>query len=542
MPPSSQPVIAARFSVRVTAGGPVHGWPSAKRRPSTRDSTERLAVDSSPSGSSWAGNPRKERISMTEVSSRNRWLALMVLCLGVVMIVLDTTIVNVALPSIRTDLGFSETTLVWVVNAYMLTFGGFLLLGGRLGDLYGHRRLFLAGIALFTLASLACGLAQSQAMLVVARAAQGIGGAVVSAVSLSLIMNLFTQPAERARAMGVYGFVCAGGGSIGVLLGGLLTSELNWHWIFLVNLPIGVAVYGLCLWLIPAGGAQARGRLDWAGAATVTLCLVLAVYAVVNGNEAGWTSAQTLGLLAASAVLLACFVAIQSRVPEPLMPLSLFRLRNLATANVVGVLWAAAMFAWFFISALYLQLVLGYTPMQVGLSFLPANLIMAVFSVGLSARFVVRFGLRIPLACGLLLGALGLALFARAPVDGSFVAHVLPGMLLLGLGAGIAFNPVLLAAMSDVDPKHAGLASGVVNTAFMMGGALGLAVLASMAAARTQALAGNGAAAAPALNAGYQLAFAAGAVCALLAAGLGALLLRNSAAVPGREEVTARAG
>lgn len=464
---------------------------------------------------------------MAQTDKRRRWWALVVLCLGVLMIVLDTTIVNVALPSIRTDLGFSETGLVWVVNAYMLTFGGFLLLGGRLGDLYGHRKLFLAGITLFTLASLACGLAQSQAMLVMARAVQGLGGAVVSAVALSLIMNLFTEPGERAKAMGVYGFVCAGGGSIGVLLGGLLTSELNWHWIFLVNLPIGVAVYALCLVLIPRGQGQAGQKLDLGGAVTVTTSLMLAVYAIVNGNEAGWASGQTVGLLAAAGVLLALFLWIESRVASPLMPLALFRLRNVATANMAGVLWAAAMFAWFFISALYMQLVLNYTPLQVGLAFLPANLIMAAFSLGLSAKLVMRFGLRLPLATGLVLAAAGLALFARAPVDGSFLAHVLPGMLLLGLGAGVAFNPVLLAAMSDVDPQDAGLASGVVNTSFMMGGALGLAVLASMAAARTESTLAAGTAQAGALNAGYQLAFAAGALFALLAAGLAAWLLRD---------------
>jgi len=460
--------------------------------------------------------------------NRKRWWALVVLCLGVLMIVLDTTIVNVALPSIRTDLGFTETSLVWVVNAYMLTFGGFLLLGGRLGDLYGHRRLFLIGIVLFTLASLGCGLAQSQVVLIVARAVQGLAGAVVSAVALSLIMNLFTEPAERAKAMGVYGFVCAGGGSIGVLLGGLLTSELNWHWIFLVNLPIGIAVAGLCLVLLPASRGQAGQRLDFGGAVTVTCALMLAVYAVVNGNEAGWGSARTLGLLGAAAVLLAAFLFIESRVAAPLMPLSLFRLRNVATANVAGVLWAAAMFAWFFISALYMQLVLQYTPLQVGLAFLPANLIMAVMSLGLSAKIVLRYGFRGPLAFGLGLAALGLALFARAPADGRFVADVLPGMVLLGLGAGIAFNPMLLAAMSDVDPADSGLASGVVNTSFMMGGALGLAVLASLAAARSTGLQAAGATSAAALNGGYQLAFAVGALFALLAAALGAWLMRNA--------------
>ncbi|WP_054484260.1 MFS transporter, partial [Achromobacter xylosoxidans] len=397
------------------------------------------------------------------IQGRQRWWALMVLCLGVLMIVLDTTIVNVALPSIREDLNFTETSLVWVVNAYMLTFGGFLLLGGRLGDLLGHRRMFLAGLVLFTVASLACGLARGQGLLIAARAAQGLGGAVVSAVSLSLIMNLFTEAGERARAMGVYGFVCAGGGSLGVLLGGLLTSKLSWHWIFLVNIPIGVAVYALCLRLLPAArGAAGGGRLDVAGALTVTASLMLAVYAVVNGNEAGWTSAQSLGLLGAAALLMALFLAIEARVAEPLMPLALFRLRNVATANVVGVLWAAGMFAWFFVSALYMQLVLGYDAMQVGLAFLPANLIMAAFSLGLSAKLVMRFGIRGPLATGLLMAALGLALFARAPVDGHFAADVLPGMLLLGLGAGIAFNPMLLAAMSDVEPSQSGLASGVV--------------------------------------------------------------------------------
>lgn len=462
------------------------------------------------------------------IQGRQRWWALMVLCLGVLMIVLDTTIVNVALPSIREDLHFTETSLVWVVNAYMLTFGGFLLLGGRLGDLLGHRRMFLAGLVLFTLASLACGLARGQGLLIAARAAQGLGGAVVSAVSLSLIMNLFTEAGERARAMGVYGFVCAGGGSLGVLLGGLLTSKLSWHWIFLVNIPIGVAVYALCLRLLPAArGAAGGGKLDVAGALTVTASLMLAVYAVVNGNEAGWTSAQSLGLLGAAALLMALFLAIEARVAEPLMPLALFRLRNVATANVVGVLWAAGMFAWFFVSALYMQLVLGYDAMQVGLAFLPANLIMAAFSLGLSAKLVMRFGIRGPLSTGLLMAALGLALFARAPVDGHFSADVLPGMLLLGLGAGIAFNPMLLAAMSDVEPSQSGLASGVVNTAFMMGGALGLAVLASLAAARTAALAAAGAAPVAALAGGYRATFLAGAVIAAVAAALAAALVRS---------------
>jgi EmrB/QacA subfamily drug resistance transporter len=473
---------------------------------------------------------------MTITDNRTRWLALIVLCLGDLMIVLDTTIVNVALPSIRADLGFSETSLAWVVNAYILTFGGFLLLGGRLGDLFGHRRLFLAGIGLFTVASLGCGLASSQAFLIGARAVQGLGGAVVAVVALSLIMTLFTEPAERAKAMGVIGFVAAGGGSIGVLLGGILTDVLDWHWIFLVNLPVGVVVFILCLRLVPGGGGQAAGgRLDVAGAVTVTTSLMLAVYAIVNGNQEGWTSAQTLGLLATAAVLLALFVGIEARTRSPLMPLGLFKLRNVATANVVGVLWAAAMFAWFFLSALYLQLVLGYSPLQVGLAFLPANLIMAAFSLGLSAKLVLRFGFRTTLATGLSLSAVGLVLFARAPVDGSFVVDVLPSMILLGFGAGVAFNPMLLAAMSDVEPNEAGLASGVVNTSFMMGGALGLAVLASLAASRSDTLLASGDSALGALVGGYHAAFLVASLFAVAGAALSALLLRTRASAPGHE-------
>jgi EmrB/QacA subfamily drug resistance transporter len=453
-----------------------------------------------------------------------RWLALYLLCLGELMIVLDTTVVNVALPSIRASLGFSEATLVWVVNAYMLTYGGFLLLGGRLGDLYGNRRLFLGGLVLFTVASLACGLAGSQGMLVAARAVQGLGGAVVSAVALALIINLFSEPAERAKAMGFYGFVCAGGGSLGVLLGGALTDLLGWHAVFLINLPIGIAVYAFCRAALPADRRQrSKEKLDVAGAFTVTASLMLAIYGIVGGNAAGWRSGQTLGFLGGAVLLLAVFLGIEARAEHPLMPLRLFRVRSVAVSNVLGALWAAAMFAWFFISALYMQQVLGYSAMQVGLAFLPSNLIMAAFSLGLSARMVLRFGLRAPIALGLALAAVGLALFALAPVHGSFAVHVLPGMLLLGLGCGMALNPVLLAAMGDVAESESGLASGIVNTAFMMGGALGLAVLASLATARSDALAA--ALAAPeALTAGYQSAFAVGAVFAAVAAAAAGLL------------------
>jgi EmrB/QacA subfamily drug resistance transporter len=475
----------------------------------------------------------KEEAMSDTTDTRTRWLALYVLCLASLMIVLDVTIVGVALPSIREDLGFSETSLAWVVNGYLLTYGGFLLLGGRLGDLFGHRRLFIAGISTFTLASLACGLATTQWFLVAARSVQGLGGAVASAVSLSLMMGLFTEPAERAKAMGIFGFVASGGGSIGVLLGGILTDALSWHWIFLVNFPIGILVVLLTLRLVPgARPIAAERRLDLGGAITVTASLMLAVYAIVNGNHNGWTSARTLGVLGAAAVLFGAFLAIESRVAAPLVPLRLFKLRNLSTASGVGVLWSGAMFAWFFMAALYLQLVLGYSPLQIGLAFLPGNVIMGALSIGLSAKLVMRYGIRKPLATGLLLASAGLLLLVRAPVDGSFVADVLPSMILLGLGAGMAFNPVLLAAMGDVDPAEAGLASGVVNTSFMMGGAVGLAVLASAAASRTSTLLDAGHSEVAALTGGYHVAFLLGAIFAAAAAVLGATLIREGAAAP----------
>ncbi len=469
------------------------------------------------------------------LSNRTRWLALVILCVGDLMIVVDTTVVNVALPSIRRDLGFSQTSLAWVVNAYMLTFGGFLLLAGRFGDIFGHRRLFLIGTGAFTTASLICGLSTSQGMLIAARAVQGLGGAVVSALAFSLIVVLFTEPSERAKAMGVFGFVMSGGGSIGVLAGGVLTDLVGWHWIFLVNLPIGIAVTAAGLRLLPlvATGAEAQ-RVDVGGAVAITGATVLAVYAIVNGNTAGWTSAQTLGLLGTAVVILVGFVLWEARVPAPLMPLGIFRHRNLSVANVVGMLWAAAMFALFFLSALYLQLVLGYSPLKVGLAFLPGNLIMMAFSLGLSAKLVMRYGFRVPLAFGLTVAALALVWLARAPVHGSFLPDVLPSMILIGIGGGLAFNPVLMAAMSDVEAENSGLASGIANTAFMMGGAIGLAVLASVASARTSHLLAAGHDSLAALTGGYHLAFVIGAVFAVAAGMVGATFLRTrTVAAPG---------
>jgi EmrB/QacA subfamily drug resistance transporter len=443
------------------------------------------------------------------LEARTRWLALYVLCLGDLMIVLDGTIVNVALPTIRDDLGFSQTSLAWVVNAYLLTFGGFLLLGGRLGDLFGQRKLFLIGIGLFTAASLGCGLSTSQEALVTMRAVQGLGGALVSAVAFSLVITLFTETAERAKAMGIFGFVLSGGGVAGVLAGGILTDLLSWHWIFLVNIPVGALVFFLSLRLLPPVPGTAGGRLDIAGAVTVTGALMLAVYAIVNGNDTGWLTAQTLGLLGAAVLLIAVFLLIESRIASPLVPLGIFRNRNLSTANVVGMVLAAGLFAYFFFSALYMQIVLDYTPLEVGLAYLPGTVLWGISSL-YSDRLVMRFGIKPPLLAGLSLMILGLMLFARAPVDGSWAVDILPATLALGLGAGIAFNPILLAAMSDVAPQQAGLASGVVNTAFMMGGALGLAVLASLAQYRTDSLLDSGTDFVAATNAGYHAAFVLG--------------------------------
>lgn len=465
--------------------------------------------------------------------SSARWVALAVVCAGSLMNVLDTTIVGVALPAIRHDLGFSLASLAWVVNAYLLAYGGFLLLGGRLGDLFGHRRLFIAGIAVFTLASLACGLATSQAFLLAARTVQGVAGAFATAAALSVVVSLFGQPAERARAMGVYAMVSAGGGSIGVLAGGILTGLLSWHWIFLVNVPIGAAVLLASLRLLPASQPQTgRGRLDVPGAVLVTAGALLAVYAITGTSQAGWASARTVGTLSGAAVLLAAFAAVESRTAAPLVPLRLLRQRNLTAAAVIGLLWTAAMFACFFLTTLYLQQVLGYSPLQTGLAFLPMNLIMAALSAGATARLVARFGIRPPLVTGLLLVVAGLALLSHAPVGGHFVTDVLPAGILLGTGAGAALPPLLLAATGDLPPGESGLASGVANTAFMLGGALGLAVLAGLAAGRTGHLITGGAGHLAALAGGYHAAYLAGAASATLAALLAACWLRPARSAP----------
>jgi EmrB/QacA subfamily drug resistance transporter len=460
---------------------------------------------------------------------RGRWLALLLVCAAQLMIVLDGTIVNVALPTIEQDLGFSRASLSWVVNAYLLTFGGFLLLGGRAGDIFGRRRVFMGGLALFTLASLLCGFANSQAALVAARALQGLGGAIIAPAALSIIVTTFTEPSERARAMGIWGFVAAGGGTLGVLLGGVLVGTLGWPWIFFVNLPVGVLALVLCRPLLDAGrgsGANVGQGFDLAGAFLITASILAAVYAIVGTETAGWTSARTILIATAATVLLVAFVAVEKRARAPLVPLAAFRSRNLTVSNAVMVLTVAGLIGWFFFSALYLQRVLGYDSLRTGLAFLPATLILGALSYSAAARVVNRFGVKPMLVGGMLLMTLSLVLFALAPVEGRFVPDVLPGMVLLGFGASFAFLTVILASVSGVPEEEAGLASGLVNTSQQLGGALGLAVLASVASSRTEGLLEAGSEPLVALNAGFHAAFLVGAIFVALGAVLAVTLLR----------------
>jgi EmrB/QacA subfamily drug resistance transporter len=451
-------------------------------------------------------------------SDRRRWLALYVLCVGMLMIVLDATIVNVALPSIQDDLGFSQSNLAWVVNAYLIAFGGLLLLAGRIGDLIGQRRVFLIGLAVFTGASLLCAMAQSQGVLIGARFVQGVGGALTSAVILGMIVTMFPEPREQAKAIGVYSFVASAGGSIGLLAGGGLTEAINWHWIFFVNLPIGIATAVFALRLVEGreGIGLSKGA-DIPGALLITSGLMLGVYTILEAGEQGWASAQTLGLGGASVALVAAFVARQARIPNPLMPLHLFRSRNVAGANVVQALFVAGMFGMFFLGALYLQRILGYGALEVGLAFLPVTLVIGTLSLGFSERLNMRFGPRATLIPSLVFIGAGLLLFARTPVEGSYVRDILPVMVFLGLGAGLAFPSLMTLAMSGATQSDSGLASGLVNTTLQVGGAIGLAVLATLATERTDGLLADGASTASALNSGYHLAYLIGAGLVIVA-------------------------
>jgi EmrB/QacA subfamily drug resistance transporter len=435
-----------------------------------------------------------------------RWITLYVLCVGMLMIVLDVTVVNVALPSIQDNLHFSTSSLAWVVNAYLIAFGGLLLLAGRFGDLIGRRRIFLAGIALFTAASLLCGLADSQSLLIAARFIQGIGGAMTSAVILGMIVTMFPEPREQAKAIGVYAFVASAGGSVGLLAGGVITQSIDWHWIFFVNIPIGIATAVFARRLLANdSGAGFGGGADVPGAVLITAALMLGVYTIVKpAADYGWGAGRTLALGGVSLALLLAFLGREATARNPLVPLRIFRSRNVAAANAIQVLSVAGMFGVFFLGALYLRRVLGYDALQIGLAFLPVSLTMGTLSIRYSERLASRFGARNLLAPGLVLIMLALILFAQAPVHGSYLLH---SMLLLGIGAGVCFPALMGVAMAGVSPQDAGLASGLVNTTAQVGGALGLAVLATLSASRTSHLIAQGHSTAAALTSGYHLAF-----------------------------------
>jgi EmrB/QacA subfamily drug resistance transporter len=461
---------------------------------------------------------------------RTRWLALYVLCAGMLMIVLDATIVNVALPSIQDDLGFSQNNLAWVINAYMIPFGGLLLLAGRIGDLVGQRRIFLIGLAIFTVASLACAVAQNQEMLVVARFIQGTGGAMASAVILGMIVTMFPEPAAQAKAIGVYGFVASAGGSIGLLAGGVLTEAISWHWIFIINLPIGIAVAYMAMRLVEGReGIGLSEGADFPGAALITSSLMLGVFTILQITEWGWSDTRTLALSAVSAVLLIAFVWRQARIANPLMPLRLFRSRNVAGANVLQALLVAGMFGMFFLGALYLQRVLDYSALEVGLAFLPTSVVMGALSLGFSEKLIMRFGPRRTLIPGVCMVVVALLLFARTPVDGNYLTDLLPPFLLIAVGIGTSFPAIMTLAMSGATPADSGLASGLVNTSMQVGGSIGLAVLATLSTERTQQLLDDGVANASALNSGYHVAYLIGAGLAAIAVAIAVFVLRDVA-------------
>jgi EmrB/QacA subfamily drug resistance transporter len=472
-----------------------------------------------------------DRVVSASRMRQSRWLALVVLCAGMLMIVLDATIVNVALPSIQRDLGFSQSRLAWVVNAYLIAFGGLLLLAGRLGDLVGRRRVFLTGLALFTAASLVCGLSGSQEMLIVARFVQGVGGALTSSVILGMIVTMFPQPGEQARAIGVFSFVASAGASIGLLAGGLITQAVNWHWIFFVNLPIGVAVAMLALRLVEADpGIGLDKGADVAGAILVTGALMLGVYTIVEAADYGWGSAHTLGFGALAAVLLAGFAVRQARAAKPLLPLRVFRSRNVCGANLVQMLTVAGLFGVFFLGVLYMQRVLGYSAMEVGLAFLPVSSIIGALSLGFSARLNIRYGPRAVLLPGLVLCVAGLMLLSRAPVHGNYVIDLLPSMVMFGIGAGLSFPALTILAMSGATSSDAGLASGLINTSLQVGGALGLSILATLSTAHTNGLLAGGQDAASALTSGYHVGFSVAAALVAVAVLLAITVLRPQVA------------
>ena len=443
-----------------------------------------------------------------------RWISLVVLCTGMLMIVLDSTVVNVALPAIQADLGFAQADLAWVVNAYMIAFGGLLLLAGRLGDLIGTKRVFVAGLVTFTCASLLCGLAWTPALLVAARFVQGIGGAFAASVILAMIVTTFEEGGERTKAMSMFNFTAAAGGSIGLLLGGTLSQLLNWHWIFLINVPIGIAAVAAALRLLPSrGGLGLREGADALGALLITAALMLAVATVVDAPVAGVTSAHTLILAGVALALFAAFLVRETTAAKPLLPLGVFRSRNVAGSNVLQVLLVAGMFGFFFLDSLYLRRVLGYDAVRTGLAFLPVTIAIGALSLGWSARLTTRFGARPTLVAGIASSAIGLGIFAIAPLDAHYLTVLFPAMLLIGIGMGVAFPALMLFAMAAATPDDAGMISGLVNTTAQVGGAFGLAVLATFSASRTRIALAHGVREALALADGYHAAFAIAAAC-----------------------------
>ncbi len=463
----------------------------------------------------------------------NRWLILVIACLAQFMVVLDATVVNVALPSIQRGLHFSASSLPWVVNAYTLIFGGFLLLGGRAADLLGRKRLFVVGVALFSAASLLNGLAQSSGMLIVGRGIQGLGGALVSPAALSIITTTFTEQEDRTKALGVWSAIAAGGGAVGLILGGALTQLASWPWIFIVNVPVGLATLALAFRFVPESRADLEHRtFDLAGAITVTSGLVVLVYAIVKAQSFGWGSARTIGLIAAALVLLAAFVAIEGRSVAPLIRLSIFRIKTLAVADVVLLLVASGLFGMFFFASLYVQQILGYSPLRAGLAFLPVTAGIAV-GAGLAQQLVKRAGVRNVGVLGIGVATVGMALLTGIPVHGTYLADLLPGLLPLSIGMGIAFVPITLMATGGVSDNDSGLASGLFNTAQQVGGSLGLAILATLAASRTSnvlhGLHGTATAASTfaARVSGYHVAFLAATLMLAAAAVMLALLVRQ---------------
>src|SRR4051794_33870189 len=481
--------------------------------------------------------PRRRNVTQTRNDDRARWIALVVLCIGMLMIVLDATVVNVALPSIQNDLGFKQSDLAWVVNGYLIAFGGLLLLAGRLGDLISRRGVFLAGLAVFTLASLVCGLADSQLVLVGARFVQGIGGAMTSAVILGMIVTMFPEPREQAKAIGVFSFVASAGGSIGLLAGGVITQAVNWHWIFFINIPIGIATAAFAVRLVERDRGLGFGRgADVLGAVLITSSLMLGVYTIVKPvAEDGWGSGRALGLAAGSLALLAAFIAREATASNPLIPLRIFRSRNVAGANAIQALVVAGMFGMFFLGSLYMQRVLGYSPLKIGLAFLPTTLVMGTLSLRYSEKLITRFGARTTLLPGLALVLVGLLLFTQTPTQGSYVLHVLPVMLLMGTGIAVSFPALMTLSMSGATRSDAGLASGLVNTTLQVGGALGLAVLATVSATQTRDLRDAGHSLASALNGGYHLAYLIGAGLVLVGIVIASTVLEPVRAPAGAE-------